>query len=94
MCPTAWDSDTGHYNELTNPSAVDFFSSQLGASWDQVLGTLTRDTLAISGSAPSHPYNPFTGSNSNSVVYTELNSIGVTLPISVTNLSFLGMWEC
>jgi hypothetical protein len=84
----------GHYSELTNPAAVEVFDTQLGPSDDvhaaQVLGQLISAEIAIIGSESSHPYNPFTGSNSNSVVYTELKSVGVNVPIFSTNLPFLG----
>jgi hypothetical protein len=81
-------------NELTNPAAVDFFSIELGDTDNfnagRVLGQLLQDTLLIQQSEASHPYNPITGTNSNSVVYSELRSIGITVPISLVNLSLMG----
>ncbi len=56
----------------------------------QILGQLVIDTGAIDLSEGSHPYNPILGSNSNSVVYSELRSVGISVPISMTNLPFLG----
>jgi hypothetical protein len=91
---TAWATSNGNYNELTNTGAVDFFSTQLGPSNNiyagNVLGTLILDTNLIENSAASHPYNPLVGSNSNSVVYSELQSVGINVPISSTNLPILG----
>jgi hypothetical protein len=91
---TAWVSSTGHYGELSNPSAVDFFSTQLGSSDNSyasyVYGELLSDTRLLVLNQDSHPYSPQFGPNSNSVVYSELNDLGINIPISSYTLPLLG----
>jgi len=92
---TAWSSTLGHYHELTNPQAVDFFSISLGMNDNNVdagyvLGELIQDTALLQASVASHPYNPAFGPNSNSVVYSELLDLGISVPISFANLPDLG----
>jgi hypothetical protein len=91
---TAWASSTGHYDELRNPTATTFFSVQLGSSDNtyaaRVLATLLVDNTALQNAASLHPYNPFVGPTSNSVVYTELQTLGIAVPISTANLPLLG----
>ena len=55
-----------------------------------VLGQLISDTRLIDLSEASHPNNPALGSNSNSIVYSELHSVGINVPIFSTNLPILG----
>ena len=92
-----WMSVNGHYNELTDPKAgaVLIFDTQLGPSDNtraaQFLGQLIQDDIGIVASESNHPYRPLTGANSNSVVYTELTSVGITVPTIFTrNLPLLG----
>lgn len=92
---TAWASSTGHYNELLNPAAVDFFTTVLGPSDNfragQISGQLLIDTLNISQSRVTpRSYDPAFGPNSNSVVYSLLQSVGIQVPISTINLPVIG----
>ncbi len=82
----AWHSNTGHYGELTNPGAVQFFETQV---WGSIVGNLIQDESVIDRSV-GRAYNPFKGPNSNSVVYTELSAVGIAVPIFLANLVFLG----
>jgi RHS repeat-associated protein len=79
---TAWDSVTGHYDELGNSNMVDFFSANLGGfgPW-----ALAQDFASLSASLSTsnghYAYNPILGPNSNSLAYTLLNYLRLSLPI-------------
>jgi RHS repeat-associated protein len=80
-------STTGIYNEVNNRNGLDFYSQSVddsaGLAW--VKDTL-KLSVSLSGSKP-YSYNPVSGPNSNSVVYTLLRDFGVNAGIGSTSNS-------
>ncbi|MGC2661008.1 MAG: RHS repeat-associated core domain-containing protein [Bryobacteraceae bacterium] len=73
----SWSSTTGHYGEVDNPNMAVIFQEQLTAfSGGPLLSG--EQAINLKGTA----YNPVFGRNSNSVAYTLLLDIGITVPRS------------
>jgi RHS repeat-associated protein len=89
MCPwycgnvVAWETVTGHYQEILNPDMVDFFSEQLTPT---ELVSLQNGFTGLANS-PSVPYH-LDGPNSNSVAYTLLADAGIAVPTITSTLAF------
>ena len=86
-CPScgnvsAWASATGHYSEILPWKNAHYISSIQETS----IGPLGSSFFTLQSTLAATPfsYNPITGPNSNSVVYTLMSSLGIALPIKMT----------
>jgi predicted nucleic acid-binding protein len=86
----ALSSPTGVYSEVHNPNMVDFLSAAAGFFG---LLSLNRDADSLSSSLTSgvqYAYNAILGPNSNSVAYTLLADLRLSVP-SITMTSLFGI---